>query len=230
MSQSEKITKLHNKFKKHFLWVEKRKFSRFEAWLDLFTEASPGGTTKRISDGREFHMQAGLVAIGINSTVRNWQWDTTELSEFIKLLEKEKMIKLVLPLIPRPIEDPLIVLKIINYKKYQGVGDPNMTETGEEVVELSYPDLRNIVLCWSENWHKRYNRKPVVKWAADINLARTLLKQLTKPEIFSAIERYFEDDGDFITKDRHSFSLFVRQVNRYIETTGNDGLGIGRLA
>lgn len=224
MTQNDtKITKLHSRFKKHFLWVEKRKFSRFEAWLDLFTEASPGGKVKRV-DGKEYTMQPGLVAIGYNSTRDKWGWEEEEFQSFLKLLQDEKMAELVLPMIPRPFQNPIIIVKIVNYKKYHGIADPDMNENGVSAVSIQ--DALNVIDCWTYHWSTTYGRKPVVT-PKNRSLAKELLKNLTKPEIFTALERYFQDNGDFVRKNTHSFAIFYSTINRYI---AEENAGIGRTA
>lgn len=216
----ERIIKLHPKFKDNFLWKDERKYSRFEAWLDLFSEAHPQ-TVRR--GGKEIQTDDGILAVPMTSTQKRWAWDTKEFSDFFDLLKKEEMIDMAFSPMPRPFDDPIFIVKIINYKKYQGIGSPKK-ESEVSIIEMS--DVREVLGCWSTYWEEIYGRKPIAH-AKNIIAIKSLLKNLSKPEIFSAIERFFKDSSEFVTTSKHSLHVFVARINNYLT---NDGYGTGRLS
>lgn len=77
------------------MWQERRKFSRFEAWLDLRRRASVR-PTKSLNEGEVRATVRGLAA--------DWGWQRTEVERFLKLLVSKRLIaktgKSVLQVVP----------------------------------------------------------------------------------------------------------------------------------
>ncbi len=93
-NQLNNFIPINRKLFKHEFWEEKRAYSRFEAWLDLVA-------TARFTD-TETHMLVGnkLVAWGRGELVASlrylatrWGWGKNKVSNYIKLLSDEQMIK-----------------------------------------------------------------------------------------------------------------------------------------
>lgn len=106
---------LYRRFKQHPLWEEPREFSRWEAWLDIFTEA-------RYEDGLAheggvlLRVKRGQFLTSIRALSRRWQWNRKKVNRFLAYLEGQDMIQ-------RANAGPKSVLvSVLNYNKLQARG------------------------------------------------------------------------------------------------------------
>lgn len=83
--------KLHRKVRNHWLFEEKRSFSKFEAWIDLLMDVN--------HKDREFLLGNELIDIKVGQTVTSirklcekWGWSNSKVTQFLKLLQNEGMI------------------------------------------------------------------------------------------------------------------------------------------
>ena len=83
--------KLHRKIQDHWLYQEKRVFSRYEAWIDLIMMANHKQT--KILLGNELvEVQAGQAITSELKLMKKWGWGKTKLRTFLGILESEGMI------------------------------------------------------------------------------------------------------------------------------------------
>lgn len=79
-------------FKDDPLYKQKRKFSQFEAWLDLYSEAwgvdNPGFVFKK----RIVNLKRGELVTTQRTLAKRWGWYQTSVVRFLKKLEKRKTI------------------------------------------------------------------------------------------------------------------------------------------
>lgn len=111
--------KIHRAITDHWLYTEKRVFSRFEAWNDIllmvnYTDA------KTIIKGKVYDIKRGQSILSLDSWAKRWNWDKSKVRRFMMLLQSEKMIELK----SDTITTHLIVCK---YESYQG--ERNADET-----------------------------------------------------------------------------------------------------
>ena len=71
------FVKIDRKFFASEMWKERRKFSRFEAWLDIMQRAAYKGT-----EG----VEAGEVKLSTRNTAAVWGWPKTNVNRFISSL------------------------------------------------------------------------------------------------------------------------------------------------
>lgn len=115
---------LSRKLFTHWLWTEKRVFSRAEAWIDLIGLARFGhepdqamirGVLIEVSRGQLIHSTRTLAV--------RWQWSAATVSRFLRLLRNEEQIEL------EPVHG-VQRITICNYERYQGLC--NSGETAEK--------------------------------------------------------------------------------------------------
>ena len=113
--------KLHRSIQEHWIYTEKRKFSKFEAWNDIlltvnFTEG------KTIIKGKLIQIKRGESILSLDSWAKRWGWDKSAVRRFLNTLQKDNMIELK----NETITTRLIVCK---YDTYQDERNANETQT-----------------------------------------------------------------------------------------------------
>lgn len=96
----------------HQLWSEERKFSRFEAWLDMIQSAR-FEDTKQLIGNRFIVVKRGQMLVSLRFLASRWQWSTKKVNSFLDLLIQDKMITK-----ETPKETGQTVVTICNYDKY----------------------------------------------------------------------------------------------------------------
>lgn len=109
---------LHRKIRCHPFYKERRKFSRFEAWVDMLLEANHADN-KWIAGNEVIPIKRGSFITSELNLMERWQWSKTKVRSFLKLLEEEKMIV-------KKSDSKKTTIFIVNYDNYQGL------ETAEE--------------------------------------------------------------------------------------------------
>lgn len=84
--------KLQRKFYSHWLWEEKRTFSKAEAWLDLLQLAAYA-PTKRIIRGQLIRLDEGECIASVRYLAVRWGWGKDKAAKFMLLLESDDMIR-----------------------------------------------------------------------------------------------------------------------------------------
>lgn len=83
--------KLHRKIQDHWIYQEKRIFSRYEAWLDLIMLANHKDN-KSLIDGELITVKKGSFITSKRRLCGRWDWSNTKVDNFLKLLEQDEMI------------------------------------------------------------------------------------------------------------------------------------------
>lgn len=83
---------INRKLFNHFFWNEKRKFSKFEAWLDLLQLVSFSDNNKLLISGKLCEWDRGQYPISISFLGKRWYWGDKQVRNYLKLLESEQMI------------------------------------------------------------------------------------------------------------------------------------------
>lgn len=114
--------KLHRKLQEHWLYQEKRKFSRYEAWLDLLMMVNHKDN-KIMQDGELVEVKRGERITSIRQLMESWDWSNTKVTKFLKTLEQDGMI--LCKITPKKKTH----ITILKYEEYQGVsGDSDSEE------------------------------------------------------------------------------------------------------
>ncbi|MEH7514125.1 DnaD domain protein [Gottfriedia acidiceleris] len=81
---------LHRKVRDHWLFAEKRNFSKFEAWVDLLMEVNH--QDKKFLLGNELmEVKRGQTITSIRKLCDRWGWSNTKVKQFFQLLETDGM-------------------------------------------------------------------------------------------------------------------------------------------
>lgn len=113
--------KLHRSITEHWLYTEKRKFSKFEAWNDILLTVNylP---CKTIIKGKVIEVKRGESALSLESWGKRWSWDKSSVKRFFELLKSDDMIQL-------KNETVTTRLIICNYDSYQSKENEVVTQT-----------------------------------------------------------------------------------------------------
>jgi len=123
--------KLHRKIQDNFLWLEERRFSRAEAWIDLLMEANHYGRTVLIT-GHNYQCKRGQTCKSILTWSQRWRWSRHKVKDFLNLLEKEEQIEF-------ESDTRTTMITVLNYNIYQ---DPEDKVIKNEIEMLQQKDNR----------------------------------------------------------------------------------------
>ena len=112
---------LHRTIQQHWLYDEKRKFSRYEAWLDLLMMVNYKDN-KIVQDGELVEVKRGERITSIRQLMERWDWSNTKVVKFLELLKNDEMIEFEIT----PKKKTLI--KIVKYEQYQGFSNDEQSE------------------------------------------------------------------------------------------------------
>ena len=85
--------KLHRSITNHWLYTEKRKFSKFEAWNDILLTVN-FSPAKTIIKGKIINVHRGESILSLESWGNKWGWNKSSVKRFFELLKKDGMIEL----------------------------------------------------------------------------------------------------------------------------------------
>ncbi|MCR2043217.1 DnaD domain protein [Anaerosalibacter massiliensis] len=103
--------KLHRSIQEHWLFQEKRTFSKFEAWVDMIMMANHKDN-KFLLGNELIKIKRGSFITSELKLMDRWNWSKTKVRNFLNLLESESMI------IKVP-DSKKTTIKIVKYELYQ---------------------------------------------------------------------------------------------------------------
>lgn len=120
--------KLHRKIKDHWLYEEKRKFSKFEAWIDLLMRANHKDT-KVVLGNELIELKRGQFITSELKLMEAWGWGKSKTRDFLKLLENDGMIV-------KKSDRKKTTITICNYSVYHDYENENRPQSDHEKREL----------------------------------------------------------------------------------------------
>jgi hypothetical protein len=111
--------KIHRTITEHWLYSEKRTYSKLEAWYDLLLNVNYTDT-KTIIKGKLYEVKRGQSILSLESWGKRWNWDKSKVRRFFSMLQNDKMIEL-------KSDSITTQLTICKYECYQG--ERNTDET-----------------------------------------------------------------------------------------------------
>lgn len=90
MSEQGWIT-IHRSVRDHWLYEEKRTFSKYEAWIDLLMDANHTNK-KTLIDGQLEEVYRGQNITSIRKLCNRWNWSNNKVTRFLNLLQEDEMI------------------------------------------------------------------------------------------------------------------------------------------
>jgi hypothetical protein len=116
--------KIHRSITDHWLYTEKRCFSKFEAWNDILLTVNYS-ESKIIIKGKIYEIKRGESILSFESWGKRWNWDKSKVRRFFNLLQSDKMILF-------KCDNITTHLTVCNYGNYQSTGNTDETQTKHE--------------------------------------------------------------------------------------------------
>lgn len=110
--------KIYRSLAAHDLWLEEP-FTRGQAWVDLLMMVNHENK-KVMFDGKMISVGKGSRITSIRSLGERWKWSRTKVSNFLSILEAEKMIM-------KKSDTKKTVITVVNYSKLQDSKDSDVT-------------------------------------------------------------------------------------------------------
>ena len=111
--------KIHRSITNHWLYSEKRVYSKLEAWYDMLLTVNYSDS-KTLIKGKLYNIKRGQSILSLDSWAKRWNWDKSKVRRFLNTLQVDNMIELKSDTITTQ-------LTICNYESYQG--ERNADET-----------------------------------------------------------------------------------------------------
>lgn len=112
--------KLHRQIQDCWIW-DTGKFDKRSAWIDLLMLANHHDK-KFMFNGEPIVLTRGQFMTSIRKLAIRWDWSTSTVFDFLKILEDDNMIK-------KESDSHRTLLTIINYEVYQGAPNTDQTQT-----------------------------------------------------------------------------------------------------
>lgn len=109
----------------HFLFKEKRIFSRFEAWLDLIQLASFKDENSDIVAGKLVTKDRGEVVASLRYLATRWNWSMHKVSNYLELLNSRDMTIV-------GEENGITKITLKNFNKHNSINSNNVVDEKEE--------------------------------------------------------------------------------------------------
>lgn len=116
--------RLHRKVQSHWLYQEKRKFSKYEAWLDLLMMVNHEDK-KTVLGNEIIEVKRGQRITSIRKLCEKWGWSNTKVTQFLNLLQSDGMIVL-------KSDSKKTLITITNYHDYQKREDGKATQNRQD--------------------------------------------------------------------------------------------------
>jgi hypothetical protein len=112
--------KIHRSITNHWLYTEKRVFSKFEAWNDILLTVNYIDA-KTMIKGTLYEVKRGQSILSLDSWSKRWNWDKSKVRRFLNALQLDDMLVI-------KSDTVTTRLTICNYESYQGERNANETQ------------------------------------------------------------------------------------------------------
>lgn len=199
--------KIHRDIKNHWLYQEKRQFSKLEAWIDLLMEVNHKDM-KVILGSEIIEVKRGQKITSIRKLCDRWNWSNTKVKQFFQLLEADGMAT-----IKSDTKKTLITVE--KYDFYQCNNDKETTEkrhksdtkATQKHTNKNDKELKNVI----EDIYTHWNDKKITVHRELTKVRQsTINARLEKYSVFEikkAIDNYLiilESDNHFYS---HKFNI-----------------------
>ncbi|MFI3378935.1 DnaD domain protein [Mammaliicoccus sciuri] len=204
---------LHRSIENHWLYEEDRKFSKFEAWVDLLLMVNHKDN-KTIMDGKLVTVKRGQRITSLRKLGDRWKWSLTKVDSFLRLLEQDKMI-----VVKKDTKKTLVT--IVNYDVYQNVDLEKRHRKDSEKTEKEHRKDRektqkktnnNDNKENNENNDNKENKKTSNVYDFYQESGFGIINQYTAQDITYYLES-FENDSDEIVTAALKLALDRNKVN-----------------
>lgn len=191
--------KLHRSITNHWLYTEKRKFSKFEAWNDILLNVNflPA---KTIIKGKLININRGESIMSLETWGKRWSWDKSAVKRFLELLKKDNMIEL-------KSETVTTRLTVCNYDTYQ---------SKENEVDTQMKRRRNAdethVIPIKEEEERKEEKEEIYRAFKHLKLTIDEFKKLNEVYLKEDIEMVLNNIENYKTNNKYS-SLYLTSLN-----------------
>jgi hypothetical protein len=112
---------INRKIQSHWLWEEKREFSKLEAWIDILLTVNHSEQKVMIKNTL-FVVKRGESIKSLDTWAKRWNWNKSKVRRFLKVLQSDSMIV-------TKSESKTTRLTVCKYDSYQDIGNDNETIT-----------------------------------------------------------------------------------------------------
>jgi hypothetical protein len=203
--------KIHRSITSHWLYTEKRIFSRLEAWNDILLTVNY--TDNQVSiKGKVYNVKRGESVLSIDSWGKRWGWDKSKTRRFLTLLQSENMVV--------TNSDTITThLTVCNYDTYQDIGNADETQMKrkrnadefqttpiKERKKERSEEIKNSILSFDEFWELYPNKVGKTKCKPMFDK----LSETDKDKIKGSIKR-FTEYKPFSTYNHPNPSTYLNQ-------------------
>ena len=111
---------IHRELQEHWLWQEKREFSKLEAWFDILLTVNHSEQKVMIKNTL-YEVKRGESIKCLDTWGKRWNWSKSKVRRFLELLKKDEMIRTVN-------ETKTTRIIVCKYDSYQDNGNANETQ------------------------------------------------------------------------------------------------------
>ena len=124
--------RLHRKIREHWLWRRRRRFSHFEAWIDLLLSANHS-QGKVLIGSKLITVERGQVLTSQISLANRWRWNRKTVNAFLKITKSDQILDFESS---KEVDTGYTLITIRNYGKYQDKQDGSLdieTDIGTDI-------------------------------------------------------------------------------------------------
>lgn len=188
--------KIHRSITNHWLYTEKRVFSRFEAWNDILLTVNYTDA-KTIIKGSLYEVKRGQSILSLESWSKRWNWDKSKVRRFLNTLQLDNMVVI-------KSDTVTTQLTVCNYDSYQGernADEPQMKhernedETQVKPIEERKKEKKEINTFEASLFEYGFNPELIKQWL----IIRKQKKSVNSEIAFKGFIR--EVEKSHLTKD-----------------------------
>lgn len=196
---NEGFIKLSRKFFENPLWKEARVYSRAEAWLDLIQMARFDSSNESYK-GRDLIVRRGEVMISRRYLEKRWNWGSTKVNNFLKMLLSNHMTN-------QKQTNGQTIITLINYELYNSSQTTKQTknepQNKPEEEKANHPEEKNKPNKKKDN--KNNNIPPTPPKGEGINYKARLIFE-------SHFRETFKDEYYWTAKDAGAMSGIIKKI------------------
>jgi len=207
------------------LFIEKRVFSRFEAWVDMLLMADHTNK-KHLINGEWVETNRGEFPVSERFLEIRWRWSRKKVRNFLGNLEREGMVN-------KNSTTKGTIVHIIKYSTYQDrdttedtTKEPpkiqlkNQIQEDKEVKKIKnkesiyHSESKPFLSFYAEKFKQCFGTEPNIQWAKDAGLIKSLLRKISIEELKDLLDRFFTSDDKFIMSSGYTIGVFYSQINK----------------
>jgi len=191
--------KLHRSITEHWLYKEKRIFSKFEAWNDILLTVNFSDAQTLIK-GNIYYIKRGQSILSLESWGKRWNWDKHKVRRFFKLLEKDLMIEL-------KSDTVTTQLTVCKYESYQDTSNTSAT-----VTQRKRNTSATVTQPIEEEEERKEEKEEIYRAFKHLKLTIDEFKKLNEVYLKEDIETVLNNIENYKTNNKYS-SLYLTSLN-----------------